>query len=80
MSKKQRISPPTRYYPVLTMLGQSLGSLYVVIECLLAFTPDVYCDTTGAAFTYPLARFICGCHVIAYVHYPIIRYPIHLLF
>ena len=59
-------------YPVLTMLGQSLGSMLVGLECLLRCVPDVYIDTTGAPFTYPLARLGARCLVGAYVHYPII--------
>lgn len=59
-------------YPIMTMLFQALASLYVCIECMYTFVPDIYCDTIGAAFTYPIVRFICGCSVIAYVHYPMI--------
>jgi alpha-1,2-mannosyltransferase len=60
-----------RWYPFMTMLFQSLGTIIVAAECLLLSIPDIYCDTTGAAFSYPLA-WLCGCRVIAYVHYPII--------
>lgn len=43
-----------RHYPVLTMLGQSLASVGVALECLILHIPDVYVDTTGrfAAFIY----------------------------
>lgn len=61
-----------RHYPVLTMLGQSIGSVCVAIECLIRHVPDVFIDTTGGAFTYPLANLLAGCKVVAYVHYPII--------
>lgn len=54
------------------MLMQSLGSVVCGVECLLRCTPDVYFDTMGAAFSYPVARVIAGCKVLAYVHYPII--------
>ncbi len=54
------------------MLFQSLASIYVAIECFTLFIPDIYIDTTGAAFTYPIAKYICDCRVVAYVHYPII--------
>ena len=59
-------------YKRFTMLMQSLGSVVVGLECLLRLTPDVYFDTMGAAFTYPVARLLCSCRVLAYVHYPII--------
>jgi len=54
------------------MILQCLASVLVGLECLLRYTPDVYIDTTGAAFSYPAATFLAGCQVIAYVHYPII--------
>ena len=54
------------------MLFQSLASVLVGLECLIRFTPDIYCDTMGAAFTYPAAYYLTGAKVIAYVHYPII--------
>jgi len=59
-----------KWYPVATMLGQCLGSILVGLECALRFIPDLYFDTTGAAFTYPV--FAPFCKVACYVHYPII--------
>jgi alpha-1,2-mannosyltransferase len=55
------------------MLFQSLSSIIVGFECLLMnATPEVFVDTTGHAFIYPLA-YLCGVSkVVAYVHYPII--------
>lgn len=61
-----------KWYPVATMLFQSLASILVGLECLIRCTPDIYCDTMGAAFTYPLAKLLCGCTVVTYTHYPII--------
>lgn len=54
------------------MLFQSIGSMLVGLECILRLTPDVYCDTMGAAFTYPVVHYLCNAKVVAYVHYPII--------
>ena len=54
------------------MLFQSLASALVGLECILCFTPDVFCDTMGAAFTYPVAYYLCNAIIVAYVHYPII--------
>ena len=59
-------------YPYFTMLFQSLGSLILCINALHQYTPDIYIDTMGYAFTYPIARYIYGCTVYAYVHYPTI--------
>lgn len=58
-------------YPRFTMIGQSLGSVYLSWEALCKFTPLYYFDTSGYAFTYPLAR-IFGCKVVCYTHYPTI--------
>ncbi|XP_050211199.1 GDP-Man:Man(3)GlcNAc(2)-PP-Dol alpha-1,2-mannosyltransferase isoform X2 [Mercurialis annua] len=58
-------------YPRFTMIGQSFGSIYLAWEALCKFTPLYYFDTSGYAFTYPLAR-IFGCKVICYTHYPTI--------
>nr|XP_012154203.1 PREDICTED: GDP-Man:Man(3)GlcNAc(2)-PP-Dol alpha-1,2-mannosyltransferase isoform X2 [Megachile rotundata] len=49
-------------YPYFTILGQSLGSIWL----------DIYIDTMGYAFTYPLFRYIGGCRVATYTHYPTI--------
>ena len=58
-------------YPRFTMIGQSLGSVYLSWEALCKYTPLYYIDTSGYAFTYPVAR-LFGCKVICYTHYPTI--------
>ncbi|CAL5363897.1 unnamed protein product [Camellia sinensis] len=58
-------------YPRFTMIGQSFGSVYLSWEALSKFTPQYYFDTSGYAFTYPVARMF-GCKVICYTHYPTI--------
>ena len=59
-------------YPRFTMLFQSLASLRVAHAALLKRKPHVWFDTTGFAFTYPLAGLMFGCRVMAYTHYPTI--------
>lgn len=59
-------------YPFLTMLFQAIASILVTVECLLRVCPDVYIDTMGVPYAYPLAKHVAGCQVMAYVHYPII--------
>ena len=59
-------------YPVATMICQSLASMVVGFECLLRVKPNYFCDTTGAAFIYPLAFWLGRSKIIAYVHYPTI--------
>lgn len=56
-------------YPHFTLIGQSLGSVVLGMEALNKFTPLIFFDTSGYAFTYPLARAI-GCKVVCYTHYP----------
>ena len=58
---------------MLTLLGQSLGSVWLGYEALNTLVPDVYLDTMGYAFTFPLFKMLAGCKVGAYVHYPTIR-------
>ncbi|KAK3140095.1 hypothetical protein QOZ80_5AG0395740 [Eleusine coracana subsp. coracana] len=69
LSKRKWIEAST--YPHFTMIGQSLGSVYLAWEALTKFTPQFYFDTSGYAFTYPLAR-LFGSKVICYTHYPTI--------
>nr|CAG8530048.1 4876_t:CDS:10 [Entrophospora candida] len=61
-----------REYPRFTLLGQSIGSMVLGYEALNKLTPDIYFDTMGYAFTYPIAKKLFGCKVLAYVHYPTI--------
>ena len=58
-------------YPVLTMVGQAVGSAILTAEAVTARRPEVFFDTVGYAFGYPVAR-LAGAKVAAYVHYPTI--------
>lgn len=57
-------------YPHVTLLGQSVGSLFLGWEALTSFVPDLYVDSMGYAFTLPIFRYLGGCKVASYVHYP----------
>ncbi|XP_035825053.1 GDP-Man:Man(3)GlcNAc(2)-PP-Dol alpha-1,2-mannosyltransferase isoform X2 [Aplysia californica] len=59
-------------YPYFTLLGQSIGSVFLGLEALYQFVPDAYIDTMGYAFTLPLFRYLGGSLVACYVHYPTI--------
>ncbi|XP_044141988.1 GDP-Man:Man(3)GlcNAc(2)-PP-Dol alpha-1,2-mannosyltransferase isoform X1 [Bufo gargarizans] len=61
-----------RLYPHFTLLGQSLGSILLGWEALVKCVPDVYIDSMGYAFTLPLFKYLGGCRVGCYVHYPTI--------
>ncbi|XP_026151845.1 GDP-Man:Man(3)GlcNAc(2)-PP-Dol alpha-1,2-mannosyltransferase-like [Mastacembelus armatus] len=57
-------------YPHFTLLGQSAGSMFLAWEALTALVPDLYVDSMGYAFTLPIFRYLGGCKVASYVHYP----------
>lgn len=59
-------------YPVLTMLGQSLGGMVCTAECVVRCPPTVFIDTMGAPFGYPVAALLGGATVACYTHYPVI--------
>ncbi|GEM10256.1 mannosyltransferase [Rhodotorula toruloides] len=62
-------------YPRLTLLGQSVGSVLLALEGLIGpegCVPDVWIDTMGYAFAYPLVKYLCRIPVLSYTHYPTI--------
>eukprot|EP00002_Diphylleia_rotans_P005006 TRINITY_DN1396_c0_g1_i2.p1 TRINITY_DN1396_c0_g1~~TRINITY_DN1396_c0_g1_i2.p1 ORF type:complete len:489 (-),score=51.99 TRINITY_DN1396_c0_g1_i2:1896-3362(-) len=59
-------------YPRFTLLLQSLSVLPLVVEALSHHKPDIFVDTMGFPFSYPLVKLLAGCKVMAYVHYPTI--------
>lgn len=60
-----------RLYPVMTLVGESLGSMLVAAECLYRLLPDVFIDTMGCAFSMPVVACLAGgCSRLCYVHYP----------
>ncbi|GAB5372122.1 hypothetical protein AAMO2058_001638400 [Amorphochlora amoebiformis] len=58
-----------KMYPRLTLLGQSIGSMFLGLEAILRAPTTVFIDTTGFAFTYPVA-YLAGCRIACYTHYP----------
>ncbi|XP_075418993.1 GDP-Man:Man(3)GlcNAc(2)-PP-Dol alpha-1,2-mannosyltransferase [Tenrec ecaudatus] len=69
---KKRYLVEDSLYPHFTLLGQSLGSMFLGWEALMQCVPDVYIDSMGYAFTLPLFKYIGACRVASYVHYPTI--------
>ncbi|XP_067111210.1 GDP-Man:Man(3)GlcNAc(2)-PP-Dol alpha-1,2-mannosyltransferase-like [Osmerus mordax] len=67
---KNRALVEASSYPHFTLLGQSMGSLFLGWEALTSHVPDVYIDSMGYAFTLPVFRYLGGCRVGSYVHYP----------
>lgn len=69
---KKRYLVEDTLYPHFTLLGQSLGSIFLGWEALMQCVPNVYIDSMGYAFTLPLFKYLGGCRVGSYVHYPTI--------
>nr|XP_057907534.1 GDP-Man:Man(3)GlcNAc(2)-PP-Dol alpha-1,2-mannosyltransferase isoform X2 [Doryrhamphus excisus] len=69
---RHRLLVEPNLFPHFTLLGQSLGSIFLGWEALTEFVPDIYVDSMGYAFTLPLFRYLGGCSVATYVHYPTI--------
>ncbi|CAI4231148.1 unnamed protein product [Auanema sp. JU1783] len=59
-------------YPRFTLLLQTIFGFVLGFEALLKVNPEVFIDSMGYPFTLPLFKFIGGCKVAAYVHYPTI--------
>ncbi len=56
-----------------TLLGQSIGSIYLATEAMGELIPDVFLDTMGYAFAYPAVRcFAKHMPIGSYTHYPTI--------
>ncbi|KAG5437773.1 hypothetical protein PCANB_000486 [Pneumocystis canis] len=70
LHKRYYVSP--EQWPYATLLGQSLGSLILVYEAINQCVPNIFIDTMGYAFTYPLISSCLDIPIVAYVHYPTI--------
>eukprot|EP01061_Rhynchopus_euleeides_P009225 TRINITY_DN18358_c0_g1_i1.p1 TRINITY_DN18358_c0_g1~~TRINITY_DN18358_c0_g1_i1.p1 ORF type:complete len:537 (+),score=169.78 TRINITY_DN18358_c0_g1_i1:96-1613(+) len=58
-------------YPRLTLLLQSLGAVPLGYEAVSKRQVDIFIDTMGYAFTYPLVRALLpGASIVSYTHYP----------
>ncbi|KXN82832.1 GDP-Man:Man(3)GlcNAc(2)-PP-Dol alpha-1,2-mannosyltransferase [Leucoagaricus sp. SymC.cos] len=60
------------HWPYFTLLGQSLGSIFLAFEAMMLLIPDLYIDTMGYAFTYYVVSYLGRIPIGAYVHYPTI--------
>ncbi|KNZ81275.1 Asparagine-linked glycosylation protein 11 like protein [Termitomyces sp. J132] len=62
-------------WTMFTILGQSLGSMYMAWEAMSKLIPDLFIaqkDTMGYAFSFYVVNLMGGIPVGAYVHYPTI--------
>lgn len=70
LTKRKLVDPAT--WPRLTLLLQAAGSAVLAYEALTTLIPDVWVDTMGYPFTYPLVSWLANIPIAAYVHYPVI--------
>jgi alpha-1,2-mannosyltransferase len=59
-------------WPRMTLLGQSLGSIFVALEACLHHPCPVFVDSMGYSFALVVARILAGSRTACYVHYPTI--------
>lgn len=59
-------------WPRFTLLGQAIGSIVLAFEALGHLPPDVFVDTMGLPFCYPVVSGLFQIPVVSYVHYPVI--------
>lgn len=49
-----------------------MGSIILGLEAFALVVPDIFVDSMGYAFIYPLFRWLGGSKIVSYVHYPTI--------
>ncbi|CAI4956496.1 CPS_HP_G0130560.mRNA.1.CDS.1 [Saccharomyces cerevisiae] len=55
-----------------TLIGQAIGSMILAFESIIQCPPDIWIDTMGYPFSYPIiARFLRRIPIVTYTHYPI---------
>lgn len=68
--KRHLVDPAT--WPRATLIGQAYGSAVLAYEAVSRLVPDIFVDTMGYPFAYPLVSQITSVPIAAYVHYPVI--------
>lgn len=71
LSQAALIAPTT--FPLLTLLGQAIGQAVLGYEAIANLMPDVFVDTSGLAFSFPVVSWFAKVPVVAYVHYPFVQ-------
>lgn len=62
----------SKTWPVLTLLGQAIGSMILTIEAIHKLKPNIWIDTMGYPFSYPVVWLFLNVPIITYTHFPII--------
>lgn len=68
---------PASSVPFLSTLLRAVGSMMLAYEALGVLVPDVFVDTAGFAFAYPLVAWLVNVPVVSYVHAPQVLVPKH---
>lgn len=61
-------------YPTFTMLWQAVASVAVCFEALMTCPCDVFIDTMGVGYAYPLVKLFFWPQIYSYTHYPLVSY------
>lgn len=61
-------------YPRFTMFWQLIASISVCFEALMLCPCDIFIDTMGVGYAYPLLKLFFGVKVYSYTHYPLVSY------
>lgn len=69
---KKRYLVDHKTWPFLTLLGQAFGSIILAYEAASLYKPDIWVESMGYPFTYPLIHYVLGVPIVAYTHYPVI--------
>ena len=56
------------------MFWQAWASIKVTIEALQTCPCDVFIDTMGIGYAYPIIKLLYGVKVYSYTHYPLVQY------
>lgn len=70
MRGRRLVDPKT--WPRFTLMMQAAGSVWMAWHGISTLVPDVFVDTMGYPFAYPLVSWVTHVPVAAYVHYPVI--------
>lgn len=53
---------------------QAIGYMRVCVHAISLMPCDIFVDTTGAAFAYPIVRLLFPAKIYSYTHYPTVSY------
>lgn len=66
----KRLAPD--YYPRLTLFWQALAFIRCAYHSQNKMPCDIFVDTMGVGYCYPVLKMFFPCKIFAYVHYPIV--------